>query len=45
VEGLSSQRIALKVDVIEPENILFAGTSLHLSARKLYRLGSEGVKI
>ena len=41
----SSQRIALTVDVIGPENILFAGESLHLSARKFYRLGSEGVNL
>ena len=27
---------ALKVDVIGPENILFAGASVHLSARKLH---------
>ena len=36
---LSSKRIALKLDVTGPENILFAGTSLHLSARKFYTLG------
>ena len=28
-----------------PENILFAGASVYLSARKFYRLGSEGVNI
>ena len=28
----------LKVDVIGPENVLFAGASLHLLARKFYRL-------
>ena len=28
----------LKVDVIGPENILFAGASVQLSARKFYRL-------
>ena len=28
---------------IGPENVLFAGASVHLSAQKLYRLGSEGV--
>jgi len=39
VKGFSSDCIALKVDVIEPENILFAGTSLHHSAWKFYRLG------
>ena len=31
--------IALKEDVTGPENILFAGASVHLSARKSYRLG------
>ena len=38
--------MASEVDVIGPENILFAGASVHLSARKLYRLGqcSEGVQ-
>ena len=30
---------ALKVDVIGPENTLFAGASVHLSARKFDRLG------
>ena len=39
VEGFSSKRIALKIDVIGPENILFAGASVHLSAGKFYRLG------
>ena len=40
VKGLSAQRTALKVDsVTGPENILFAGTPLHLSARTFYRLG------
>ena len=28
-----------------PENILSAGVSVHLSARKFYRLGSEGVNV
>ena len=32
MKGLSSQRLTLKVDVTGPENILFAGSSLHLSA-------------
>ena len=39
VKGSPSDRIALKVDVTGPENILFAGTSMHLSAQKCYRLG------
>ena len=39
VKGFASKRIALKLDVIGPENILFAGASVHLSARKLYVLG------
>jgi len=40
VKGFSSKRIALKADVITgPENVLFAGVSVHLSARKFYRLG------
>ena len=39
VKGFSSKQIALKVDVTGAENILFAGASVHLSARKFYRLG------
>ena len=39
VKGFSLNHIALKVDVIGPENILFAGASMHLSAQKFYRLG------
>ena len=39
VKRFSSKRISLKADVIGPENILFAGASVHLSAQKLYRLG------
>ena len=30
----------MKVDVIGPENILFAGASVHLSAYKFYRHGA-----
>ena len=37
VKGFSSKRITLKVDVTGPENILFAGASVHLSARKFDR--------
>ena len=33
------KRITLKIDVTGPENILFACASVHLSARKFYRLG------
>ena len=39
VKRFSSKGIALKVDVIGLENILCAGTSMHLSAWKFYRLG------
>ena len=35
----SSKRVALTVDVIGPENLRFVGAPVHLSARKLYRLG------
>ena len=41
VTGLSSKRIASKVDVIGPENVLCAGTSVDLSARKFNRLGQR----
>ena len=34
-----SKCIALKVAVTGPENIQFAGASVHLSAGKFYRLG------
>ena len=42
MKGLSSKCIALKVDVLQDQKIiiLLAGTSLRLSARKLYRLGA-----
>ena len=43
VKGFSSKRIALKVDVTGPEDTLFAGTSLHLSAPKITGWGDEGV--
>ena len=39
VKRSSLKRIALKVDVIGQENLLFAGVSVHLSAQKFYRLG------
>ena len=38
VKGFSSKRLALKVDVIGPENVLFACASVKLSTRKFYRL-------
>ena len=38
-KGFSSKHIILKVDAIRQENTLFAGASMHLSARKFYRLG------
>ena len=45
MRGSASKRIELKIDVIEQENVLFAGASVHHSARKLYRLGHEGVNL
>ena len=39
MKGSPSKLIALKVDVTGPENILFAGASVQLSAQKFYRLG------
>ena len=39
MKEFSSKRIALKKGVIIPENILFAGASVHLSARRIDRLG------
>ena len=44
MKGVLPKRIALKVDVIGPEDILFAGASEHFSAWKYYWPGSEGVK-
>ena len=38
VKQFSSKRIAFEIDVIRPENILFAGVSVHPSARNFYRL-------
>ena len=43
MKGFSSKHIALKVDVIGAENVLFACASVYLSAWKFYRLGSNGV--
>ena len=40
MKGFSSNRIALKIDVIRPESVRFAGASLPYSARKFYRLGA-----
>ena len=45
MKGFSSKRIALKVDVIGPENILLAGASVHHSAGNFKGWGSEGVKL
>ena len=48
--SLACERIFIKTHSIKrrcaigPENLLFAGASVHLSARKFYRLGSEVVK-
>ena len=39
VKGLLSKGIILNVNVIGPDNILFAGASMHVSVRKMYRLG------
>ena len=39
VKGSPSKCIELKIDVTGLENILFAGTSKHHSARKFYKLG------
>ena len=36
---MSSKHIAVKVDVTGAKYVLFAGASVHLSARKTYRLG------
>ena len=38
VKGFLSKRVALKTDAIGPENILFAVTFVHKSARKFYGL-------
>ena len=35
MNGVSSERLALKVDVIGPENIPFAGASVHHSAPEI----------
>ena len=40
MEGSSSKRIVLKVDVIGAENILFAGAAVHYSARKFLQAGA-----
>ena len=39
-KGFSSKHIALKVDGIGPENLLFAGASAHLSSRKIGQAGA-----
>ena len=38
--SFSSKHIALKADVIGQENILFAGVSVHHSARKFLQAGA-----
>ena len=38
-KGFSSKLVALKVGVSQDWNVLFAGTSVHLSAQHFYRLG------
>ena len=38
VKGISSNRIALKIDVTRPESVRFAGASVPHSARIFYRL-------
>jgi len=43
-EFTKTRSIKSKCVVVAPENQLFAGVSVHLSTRKFYRLGSEGVK-
>ena len=49
--ALSRERIFIETHSVQsrcvkgPENILFAGASVYLSAQKFYRLGSEGVKV
>ena len=44
MKGSPSERTALKVDVTGPENILFAGVSVHLPVRNFNGWGSDGVK-
>ena len=44
VKGFSSNHTARKVEVIGPENTLFAGTSVHLSAQVFYTLQAGVVK-
>ena len=39
MKGISSKGIALEVDVMGPENTLFADMSVQLSAKKFYRTG------
>ena len=46
MKGLSSKRTALKVDVIGPENILFAGISIYIfQPNNFTGWGGEGVKL
>ena len=41
MKEFSVERVTLRVDVIGPENMPFAGTSVQRSARKVYRLGQS----
>ena len=43
VKGFSSKHIALKVDVTGAESILFAGASVHLSARSFTGWAVKGL--
>ena len=41
MKGFSSKRIALRLDVIGTDDMLFANTSVQLSTRKVCRLGQR----
>ena len=45
MKGSPSKCVPLKIDVIGPEIILFAGSSVHLSAQKFYRLKGLNVAL
>ena len=40
MKGFPSKNIALKIDVLGQENMLFGGMSVHHSAWKFYRRGA-----
>ena len=44
MKGSPSERVALKVDVTGPVNILFAGASAHFSVRNCTGWRGDGVK-